>query len=389
MAEDNKKPPRSGFVSRLIPNLPKTNSATEPAPPAGFGVRGIGIGESVPAESSAPSEPTAFGPSAPKAPIRDPLDVETVLTNPDLSRYDYRAAPPPDHARDIEQVRSGKVLPKGGGGREKAEKTVSEPKPSGQTAERPGTKTLDYIALGLLLAPPAVVVEMYLKSEPISWRRTAIATAVCWLGGGLALLAAHGWQSWRSKEWRVLPYLIAAEKTFWGKAIIVGVSIGVALALSSVLSNSPSLAPTPPSGSFGFAPLKPPEPHIGETFSIELAQVLSTLPKPCLVKITNPSNTELGGLINWVATYGDIPSGTICKSQPDNVLRDADKKYAQPTTEPGMVIHWNASYAGGEKIAHFLDASGVRVRISHQLDADAPDNLIWFDIGPGSPWKQP
>jgi hypothetical protein len=112
--------------------------------------------------------------------------------------------------------------------------TVVEPSKAG---ERPGTKMLDYIALGLLLAPPAVVFEMYVKGESIDWWRTAIATPVCWVAGGISVLASHGWQSWRSKNTRVLPFLIATESSFWGKAVIVAASIGLALALSSFLSN--------------------------------------------------------------------------------------------------------------------------------------------------------
>ncbi len=118
--------------------------------------------------------------------------------------------------------------------------TVAEPSKAG---ERPGTKTLDYIALGLLLAPPAVVFEMYVKGESIDWWRTAVATPVCWVAGGIAVLASHGWQSWRSKNTRILPFLIATESSFWGKAVIVAASIGLALALSSFLSNkSPMLS---------------------------------------------------------------------------------------------------------------------------------------------------
>jgi hypothetical protein len=103
--------------------------------------------------------------------------------------------------------------------------------------ERPGTKTLDYIALGLLLAPPAVVLDMYLKDLPINWRKITIAAPVCWLAGGLAVLASHGWQSWRSADRSVLPYLVAAENKFWVKGLIVAAAMGFALASSSILSD--------------------------------------------------------------------------------------------------------------------------------------------------------
>jgi hypothetical protein len=124
-----------------------------------------------------------------------------------------------------------------------SERAVSEATKAG---ERPGTKTLDYIALGLLLAPPAVVVDMYLKSTPIDWRKTAIAAVACWIAGGMAVWASHVWQSWNPRNWRVLPYLLAFENRFWGKAIIVAAAIGFAFALSSVLSGAPSSEQTPP-----------------------------------------------------------------------------------------------------------------------------------------------
>jgi len=114
--------------------------------------------------------------------------------------------------------------------------------------ERPGTKTLDYIALGLLLAPPAVVVDMYLKGTSIDWRKTAIAVVACWTAGGVTVWASHAWQSWHPRNWRVLPYLIAAESNFWGKAVIVAAAIGGALALSSVLSNNENLPTQQPIG---------------------------------------------------------------------------------------------------------------------------------------------
>jgi hypothetical protein len=100
-------------------------------------------------------------------------------------------------------------------------------------SERPGTKTLDYIALGLLLAPPAVVFEMYIRGDPISWQRTALATAACWIAGGLTVIASKRWQSWRPK-WRSL---IAIENAWWGKGLIIALCMAGVLFLSSFLSS--------------------------------------------------------------------------------------------------------------------------------------------------------
>ena len=79
----------------------------------------------------------------------------------------------------------------------------------GKAPDLPGTKTLDYLGLGLLLATPAVVVDMYLKGTEIDWRKTAIAAAISWITGGFAVWASHHWQSWRTSDNRVVPLLVA------------------------------------------------------------------------------------------------------------------------------------------------------------------------------------
>jgi hypothetical protein len=109
----------------------------------------------------------------------------------------------------------------------------------------PGTKTLDYLGLGLLLATPAVVVDMFIRGVDIDWRKVAIAAIGTCASGGIAVWASHKWQTWRTSNNRLLPYLAAFESRFWGKAIIVAIAIGFALALSSVLSPRPSEIASP------------------------------------------------------------------------------------------------------------------------------------------------
>jgi hypothetical protein len=103
-----------------------------------------------------------------------------------------------------------------------------------------GTKILDYIALGLLLAPPAVVCEMAVRGEHIDLVQAAIATAACWVAGGLVVWASHNWKSWQSEIPNAVPYLAAAEEKFWVKGLIVAAAMGGALALSSTLSHTPA-----------------------------------------------------------------------------------------------------------------------------------------------------
>jgi len=129
----------------------------------------------------------------------------------------------------------------------------------GKAPDLPGTKTLDYLGLGLLLATPAVVVDMYLKGTEIDWRKTAIAAAISWITGGFAVWASHHWQSWRTSDNRVVPLLVAFEGKFFGRAIIIAAAMGFALALSSFLSPPiPAVAPTPTAADItkATAPLK-------------------------------------------------------------------------------------------------------------------------------------
>lgn len=121
---------------------------------------------------------------------------------------------------------------------------MSEPPSTEPLGERPGTKLLDYIALGLILAPPAVVFEIYIKGEPISWPKTVIATLLSWVIGGLVVWASKVWQSWLPPtRWRIFPLILAAENKIWGKASVIALCIGGALALSSFLSNKSTSGP--------------------------------------------------------------------------------------------------------------------------------------------------
>jgi hypothetical protein len=109
----------------------------------------------------------------------------------------------------------------------------------GRQPDLPGTKTLDYLGLGLLLATPAVVVDMYVRGSNIDWHKVTVAAVVSCLTGGFCVWASHRWQAWRTADNRLLPYLAAFESKFWGKAIIVAAAIALALGLRSFLSNEP------------------------------------------------------------------------------------------------------------------------------------------------------
>jgi hypothetical protein len=89
--------------------------------------------------------------------------------------------------------------------------------------------------------------------------------------------------------------------------------------------------------------------------------------------------------LNWLLVQ---PEGAGCQSWTEATLPNIDNPPSlKPTTDPGVVIRWHEEFKEGEKAAHFFDADGMKVSISHTMPANSPANLIWIDIGPGSPWK--
>lgn len=121
----------------------------------------------------------------------------------------------------------------------------------------------------------------------------------------------------------------------------------------------------------------------GPIFAVELVQLFSGLPT-CRVRVVVPSDKEeFRGSLIWILQYG--AHCTVENSQtPPSLDKPSDPK---PRSTPGVTIRWNKNYTSGEKIAHFLDASGLRVDISNEVPSTAPMDLTWIDIGPGDPWK--
>jgi hypothetical protein len=150
---------------------------------------------------------------------------------------------------------------------------------------------------------------------------------------------------------------------------------------------APSNAPSTPAPSWTI-PAGPKTGPIGPILAAQLVQWFNeNLPKPCVVKLTFPTDSELGRTFSWLIQYGG-GQGLCSIYQDDKRPRNIDDGVPiNPTTEPGIVIHWNESFAPGEGITHFFDSSGFNIRISHKMPAQTPPNLIWIDIGPDSPWK--
>lgn len=288
--------------------------------------------------------------------------------------------------------------------------------------ERPGTKTLDYIALGLLLAPPAVVFEMYVKGDSINWLRTAVATPICWAVGALVVLASHRWQSRQSINWRMWPYLVAAERRFWGKALIVAVAIGGALILSSVLSSKPSApagftqqqvdakiaAATAPiqaklsaaiteidhlKSQSQSAALK-----LGPLESLKIAKYIRNTPDHWAMFITYPpDNQDFYGVL--LGLLRDQINPWVLNA-PDNSTDLDAPKFPPPPNEPGLIFH--GENALNTQLSSILsqcfivrrtdrEISGLAEWFNKRLsDPERAENrkITWLEIGHGSPWLQ-
>jgi hypothetical protein len=124
--------------------------------------------------------------------------------------------------------------------------TQPGPRADSDHEHHPTTKIFDYIGLGLLLAPPSVVAELYLRGEPINWGRAVIVTLVSWLGGALSLWAARKWRVWGTT-------IAAAENTFWAKALVVAFCVAFPSLVSAFFSQSPNFKDLPNSPD-GLAP---------------------------------------------------------------------------------------------------------------------------------------
>ena len=125
---------------------------------------------------------------------------------------------------------------------------------------------------------------------------------------------------------------------------------------------------------------------VGPIFAAQFVQLLDGLPKPCLVKVSAPPKSELGRTIAWLAQYGG-GNGLCTIYEDDRGPPNIDEEIVLQTNETGIVIHSHAESVLAKAVAHFFNSSGFNVKISNRMPPRSPPNLLWIDIGPGSPWK--
>lgn len=97
---------------------------------------------------------------------------------------------------------------------------------------------------------------------------------------------------------------------------------------------------------------------IGPLLAAELVQTFKDLPKPCSVRVTFAAGTEnLGSALTWLLTDKSYGAGCDISPNPQPPNIDAAPP-PKPTTEEGIVIHYDKTFGLGQNIAHFFDASG-------------------------------
>jgi hypothetical protein len=228
-----------------------------------------------------------------------------------------------------------------------------------------------------------------------AWKYFLGATVVSFAGWGLACYQNSAWQ----RELR---------------GAMIGLSAATLAIMASVLEGRPPVAspqlPTSPfqvaapvsdvsktnesaTGCIQSVPPKwqeragPQSGPMGPIMAVELVGTFNRLPKPCRLKVTGP-DSEFLSTLRWLLSYG-AAGAPVCEIEPTTAEPPNidEPNPVRPTTKPGIVVHWDESYSPGEAIAHYLDSSSLQVSVSHRMPKASPSNLIWIDIGPGSPWK--
>lgn len=123
---------------------------------------------------------------------------------------------------------------------------------------------------------------------------------------------------------------------------------------------------------------------MGPLYAISLLELFARA-APCTIRVTAGSDNEnLRAEFLWIAQPWH---SCDLYQEPSLKVPLID----QPTPTPpsaGLIIRYNEKFTSADQIAEYLYESDLNARISHHgLPKNGPLNLIWIDIGPGSPWK--
>ncbi len=125
----------------------------------------------------------------PKTDGQKPLDTETVLNNPDLSRYGYRTAAPgpgePGYSQDIRRDIANAA--------DQSERSTEEKVAHTQSGSTPFT-VFDYLGLGFILEPPGVLVHAVMTGEPLNWSKAWYALPFIAIGAA-SIYIGRNWDT--------------------------------------------------------------------------------------------------------------------------------------------------------------------------------------------------
>jgi hypothetical protein len=330
----------------------------------------------------------------------------------------------------------------------------SEPEPppspkAGDHEHHPTTKTLDYLALGIILAPAPEVIAMYLRHEDIDWQRVAISFVVSTIIGSAILWFAHGWHKTAGGLAAFKGRINRADDYFVVRAAIIAFFMIVPVLIAPLISGAPvQQSPTQP----GFT-----QQQVDAKIATALANVNSQLAEAIQQKNaalaaskerdelaqqlqqsqkssspTAPYTRKLGpiAVLNAFSESGAIwrklvPSNTgiLITATPENRelafnlsnifqvgMREVSDKlrpgqqwllqspdYGVDIDAPrlpssgysGMVIHGSGD--GQSELKAFLERCFVTRQTPKTTEGLANyyklDNVFWIEIGSGSPWK--
>jgi len=199
---------------------------------------------------------------------------------------------------------------------------------------------------------------------------------ICWLVNG-----------WREKRGYPRGKLEPAHLIVAG---LVGTLLCSAAAIAGLIwqyfnVNSASTAPTITSTVASPPTDVPAGPHsgpIGPIAALGFWSLLQKVPKPCTIRITSLADNEnMRQTLRWIADFAK------CEMFNETGVKSIDE-HKNEFQEAGFLIHYEENNKFGEAVAHFFDSMAAKVLTSHKLPKNAGVDLIWIEIGPGSPWRR-
>jgi len=133
----------------------------------------------------------------------------------------------------------------------------------------------------------------------------------------------------------------------------------------------------------------PRTPQWNET--IGLITRFNDLPRPCHLKISGPKSA-LPLREALIAINGATRNPTTCEivdgdQDSRSEIFDVDQPQT-PIANPGLTIRWKESNPAGQQFyQEMLSLGSLIIRKGHKIPTQYPSDIIWIEIGNGSPWK--